>query len=86
MAPASPYIEDFNSISGGLMEDVSNANVTLTVDSTGRFTFNDGGNKVGYMVSFNGSGEFTRSIAIDASDTAPTIIINDRAIHQVVMQ
>jgi len=88
MAPASPYIKDINSLAGGLLEDVSIANVTLTVDSTGRFTFNDGSNKIGYMVSFNSQGEFTRSIAIDAGsgNTTPTIIINDRAITQIVLE
>jgi hypothetical protein len=88
MDPANPYVEDINSVSGGLMENVSIANVTLTVDSTGRFTFNDGSNKVGYMVAFNGNGEFTHSVAIDAGagDATPTIIINDRGLHQAVMQ
>lgn len=86
MAPASGYTLDLNSLTGGLMEDVSVNSVTLTVDTTGRFTFNDGGNKVGYMVSFNSQGEFTRSIAIDASSTNPTIIFNDRIIHEVMLQ
>lgn len=87
-APASPYILDLNSLAGGLVEDMSIANVTLTADCTGRFTFNDGRNKVGYIVTFNSQGEFSRSIAIDAGsgDTTPTIIINDRGVTQVMLQ
>jgi len=87
-APANPYIEDINSFAGGLAEDMSIANVTLTLDSTtGRFTFNDGTNKVGYLVSFNNGGPFGRSITIDAGagNAAPTIIINDLNINLVIL-
>ena len=91
-APVSGYTQDFNSLAGGLQEDVASSNVTLTADSTGRFTFSDGTNgtspKVGYIVGFNGSGEFNRSIAIDTdpSDTMPFIIINDRVITEIMLQ
>jgi len=91
-APVSGYTQDFNSLAGGLQEDVASSNVTLTADSTGRFTFSDGTNgtspKVGYIVGFNGMGEFNRSIAIDTdpSDTMPFIIINDRVITEIMLQ
>ena len=91
-APVSGYAQDFNSLAGGLQEDVASSNVTLTADSTGRFTFSDGTNgtspKVGYIVGFNGMGEFNKSIAIDTdpSDTMPFIIINDRVITEIMLE